>query len=86
MWVAIDIQMKGRQFGLVKAIMSTSACVIMLKRTCVCVHMPGNTNLCVHVCLQACVGKKKRMIICVFKCECVCVCLCACAQASALQL
>lgn len=42
-WVAIDIQMKGRQFGLVKAIMPTSACGVI----CVRVHIPGNTTLLV---------------------------------------
>lgn len=58
MWVAIDIQMKGRQFGLVKAIMPTSARVIMSKR--VCARMAGITTLCVRVCLRACVGKKRE--------------------------
>lgn len=32
MWVAVDIQMKRRQFGLVKAIMPTSVCAIMSRR------------------------------------------------------
>lgn len=31
MWVAVDIQMKDRQFGLVKAITLTSACALMLR-------------------------------------------------------
>lgn len=57
MWVAIDIQMKGRQFCLFKAIMLTSACVIMLSG----VHMPSNTSL-------VCVGgvSKKNDYPCVW--------------------
>lgn len=72
MWVAIDIQMKGRQFGLVKAIMPTSACVIMLRYVCVC--MPGNTTwVCVRVCVPAGLcGQEKRMIIHVFEHVSVC--------------
>ena len=85
MWVAIDIQMKGRQFGLVKAIMPTSARVIMSK--CVYAHAQEHNFVCVCVCVCVPVslcGQEKRMIICVFKR--VCVCVCAHKRASALQL
>lgn len=37
MWVAVDIQMKGGQFGLVKAIMPTSACAVNVE-VCACVR------------------------------------------------
>ena len=50
MWVAIDIQMKGGQFGLVKAIMPTSALVIMLVRVCVYAHACEHNFVCVCAC------------------------------------
>lgn len=56
MWVAIDIQMKRGQFGLVKAIMPTSVCRGMCVRTC----MEAQLYVCVCVGLLAFVGKKSE--------------------------
>ena len=66
MWVAIDIQMKGRQFGLVKAIMPTSARVIMSK--CVYAHAQEHNFVCVCVCVCACKlvwARKENDYLCV---------------------
>lgn len=64
MWVAVDIQMKGGQFGLVKAIMPTSACAVMSRCVRASEALCGKGND--YGCVGAFVDAHARAVRCGF--------------------